>query len=205
MQWMVTSEFRESRHFKSEMGQYAFQTLTSLDWWNNMKYVLDDVEPLYSFLRFADQDKVPTLGEVHVQYQNTKLTYTANLSQTNLVRLEQIIDIIDSRMCNVMLGTYVQAASALNPLVNYTMGTSESLMVDLRRGLERMVDTNKAALALQEAEFFKQKRGDFSGELARRLAVDRSTSPASWWSMFGGGHTYASGTGNEASLPVCIF
>ena len=76
MQWMVTSEFRESRHFKSEMGQYAFQTLTSLDWWNNMKYVLDDVEPLYSFLRFADQDKVPTLGEVHVQYQNTKLTYS---------------------------------------------------------------------------------------------------------------------------------
>ena len=41
-----------------------------------MKYVLDDVEPLYSFLRFADQDKVPTLGEVHVQYQNTKLTYS---------------------------------------------------------------------------------------------------------------------------------
>ena len=76
MQWMVTSEFRESRHFKSEMGQYAFQTLTSLDWWTNMKYVLDDVEPLYSFLRFADQDKVPTLGEVHVQYQNTKLTYS---------------------------------------------------------------------------------------------------------------------------------
>ena len=76
MQWMVTSEFRESRHFKSEMGQFAFQTLTSLDWWNNMKYVLDDVEPLYSFLRFADQDKVPTLGEVHVQYQNTKLTYS---------------------------------------------------------------------------------------------------------------------------------
>ena len=58
-------------------------------------------------------------------------------------------------------------------------------MVDLPRGLERMVDTNKAALALQEADFFKQKRGDFSGELARRLTVDRSTSPASWWSMFG--------------------
>jgi DNA modification methylase len=79
MQWMMTPEFRASRHFNSEQERYAYANLTNLDWWANMQYVLEDVEPLYVFLRFADQDQVPTLGEVVVQYQNTKQTYAANL------------------------------------------------------------------------------------------------------------------------------
>jgi hypothetical protein len=33
-----------------------------------MQQVLDDVEHLYVFLRFADKDKYPTLGEVLMQY-----------------------------------------------------------------------------------------------------------------------------------------
>jgi len=84
-----------------------------------------------------------------------------------------------------MLGTYVQGACVLNPMVNYTMGTTDSLMTDLLKCLERMCDTNTAAAALQEAVFFKQKRGDFAGELARKMATDHATSPASCWSMFG--------------------
>jgi hypothetical protein len=84
-----------------------------------------------------------------------------------------------------MLGTYVRGACALNPMVNYNMGITNFLMIDLRKCLERMCDTNTAAAALQEAMFFKQKRGDFAVELARRMATDHATSPASWWSMFG--------------------
>jgi hypothetical protein len=30
-----------------------------------------------------------------------------------------------------------------------------------------------------------QKIGDFSSELARRMAIDRGTSPTSWWFVFG--------------------
>jgi hypothetical protein len=59
-----------------------------------MQYVLKDVESLYVFLRFADQDQVPTLGEVVVQYQNTKQTYAANLSQKNPTRFQHIMEII---------------------------------------------------------------------------------------------------------------
>jgi hypothetical protein len=88
-------------------------------------------------------------------------------------------------MATVLHGTYAQAACALNSLVHYTMGTTTNLMTDLRIALERMCDTNTAAIALQQAEFFRQKHGDFAGELAVRLAVDRGTSLASWWSMFG--------------------
>jgi hypothetical protein len=39
-----------------------------------MQIVLDDVEPLYVFLRFPDQDKSPTLGEVFLQYERNMAT-----------------------------------------------------------------------------------------------------------------------------------
>jgi DNA modification methylase len=108
MQWMMTPEFQASRHFNSEQGRYAYANFTNLDWWANMQYVLKDVESLYVFLRFADQDQVPTLGEVVVQYQNTKQTYAANLSQKNPTRFQHIMEIIDRRISTVMLGTYVK-------------------------------------------------------------------------------------------------
>jgi hypothetical protein len=65
------------------------------------------------------------------------------------------------------------------------MGITNNLMTDLRKGVERMFDSNTAAMALQEYNFFKRKIGDFSSELARRMVVDHGTSPLSWWSMFG--------------------
>ena len=82
---------------------------------------------------------------------------------------------------------------------------TDSLMTDLRKCLERMCDTNTAAAALQEAVFFKQKRGDFAGELARRMATDHATSPASWWSMFGNDTPTLSTPCNEASHPMCLI
>jgi hypothetical protein len=110
---------------------------------------------LYVFLRFAHQDEVPTLGEVLMQNHNTKQTYTSNFSQTNPARFDQIMGVIDNRMATVLHGMYAQAAYALNPLVHYTMGTTSNLMTDLRIGVERMCDTNTAAIALQQTEFFR--------------------------------------------------
>ena len=80
MAWMVSPKFRNSRHFKSPEGQYAFRSLTALDLWNAMQSVIDDVEPLYIFLRFADHDKTPTLGEVLMEYQNTRQTYASKFA-----------------------------------------------------------------------------------------------------------------------------
>jgi hypothetical protein len=82
MVWFMSPEFRHSRFFQSEMGRYAFDNITNVDWWENMQYVLDKIETLYVFLRFVDQDKSPTSGEVHMQYTNTKHTYKVSLRMT---------------------------------------------------------------------------------------------------------------------------
>ncbi|AQK51285.1 hypothetical protein ZEAMMB73_Zm00001d049757 [Zea mays] len=184
MVWFMSPEFRHSRYFLTEMGRYAFDNITNVEWWENMQYVLDEVEPLYVFLRFADQEKSPTLGEVLMQYTNTKHTYQSKF-ENDSARYKMIMDVVDARMNTVMTDTYVQPACALHPYVNYVMGTTSNLMTDLRKGVERMFDSNTAAMALQEYDFFKRKIGDFSSDLARRMAVDRGTSPSSWWSMFG--------------------
>ncbi|XP_039855240.1 uncharacterized protein LOC120713322 [Panicum virgatum] len=79
MTWLVSPEFRRSRHFKSETGRYIYECITSLQWWANMEYVINDVEPLYMFLRFADTDKTPNLSEVTMEYQNMRQTFTSCL------------------------------------------------------------------------------------------------------------------------------
>jgi hypothetical protein len=68
MLWMMSLEFRGSHFFLSEAGGYACSNLTHFDWWANMQQVLDDVEPLNVFLRFADQEKYPTLGHDRARY-----------------------------------------------------------------------------------------------------------------------------------------
>lgn len=184
MAWLISPQFRNSRHFKTQTGRYAFEVMTSLDWWNSMGYVINDVEPLYIFLRFADQDKTPNLGEMLLEYQNMRHTYSSKFTH-DAARFSKIMQVIDTRMKTVLSDTYVPTACALNPFVVYTMGTSQNVLRDMRKGLDKMLDTDGAAQALQEFETFRRKQGEFSTDIARRMAIDRKTSPAAWWATFG--------------------
>jgi hypothetical protein len=40
-----------------------------------MHFILKGVEPLYAFLRFADQDKVPNLSEVLLRFSMVENEY----------------------------------------------------------------------------------------------------------------------------------
>jgi hypothetical protein len=59
-----------------------------------------------------------------------------------------IMEVVNSRMYNIMRDTYVQATCALHPYLNYNMGVTNNLMTDLRKGVERMFDSNTAVIAL---------------------------------------------------------
>ncbi|XP_039811854.1 uncharacterized protein LOC120674800 [Panicum virgatum] len=128
MVWMMSTEYRSSRHYKTEAGKYAFECMTSVQWWANMQYVINDVEPLYSFLRFADQDKTPTLGEVLMEYGSLKRTYHTRF-HSDMARCDRIMEIVDRRLASVF---------------------EENVFGDLRKGLERLFDIDRAARALQE-------------------------------------------------------
>jgi hypothetical protein len=97
MVWFMSPEFRHSSYFLTEMERYAFDNITNVEWWENMQYVLDEVEPLYVFLTFVDRGKSPTLGEVHMQYTNTKHTYQSKF-ENDSARYNMIMDVVDARM-----------------------------------------------------------------------------------------------------------
>jgi len=101
--------------------------------------------------------------------------------------------VIDARMSTVMSGTYMPTACALNPYVQYSLGTSQTVMAVMRNGLEKTLNTNSAAIALQEFETFRTKQGEFSSDIARRMAIDHRTSPAAWWATFGEIHQCCKG------------
>jgi hypothetical protein len=114
-----------------------------------------------------------------MQYTDTKHTTQSKFENDNAC-YNMIMEVVDARMNTVMMDTYVQPACALHPYVNYVMRTTNNIMTDLHKGVERMFDLNTATIALQEYDFFKRKIGDFSSELARRMVVDRGTSQSSW-------------------------
>ncbi|WVZ92462.1 hypothetical protein U9M48_038525 [Paspalum notatum var. saurae] len=185
MAWLISPAFRNTHFFKTEMGRYAFDSMCSLDWWNNLEWVINDVEPLYMFLRFADSDKNPNLGEVTLEYQNMRNTYASKFA-SDRPRFERIMKVVDARMITVITGTFMGTACALNPYMHYTIGVSQSVMSLVRKGVDKMLEVDSAAYALQEFETFRRKLGEFSTDIARRMAIDRNTPPAAWWATFGG-------------------
>ena len=77
-----------------------------MEWWDAMKYIIDTVQPIYKFLRFADQDKKPNMCEVVMAYQNMKQELRS-LFGTNISTLKEYIEVVDERMGDVFIGMYV--------------------------------------------------------------------------------------------------
>jgi hypothetical protein len=68
MAWMGSPGFLESSFSYTHEGRYAHSCLFNMMWWDTMEYVLKGVEPLYAFLHFTDQDKVPNMSEVLLRF-----------------------------------------------------------------------------------------------------------------------------------------
>ena len=77
--------------------------------------IVDSVQPLYAFLRFADQDKVPTLSEVLLRYTIVKHEYES-LYKNDRDSLDKYMAIVDRRMNDLANGTYMNAGNTLLPL-----------------------------------------------------------------------------------------
>jgi Protein of unknown function (DUF 659) len=108
MQWMASSELLESGYLNSDPGKYAHACLSSLAWWDNLKRVVDSVQPLYAFLRFADQEKIPNFSEVLLRYHLLRQEYDA-LFHDDRSKFNEFMEIVDRRMHDVSNETYMNA------------------------------------------------------------------------------------------------
>jgi uncharacterized membrane protein YgcG len=69
------------------------------------------------------------------------------------------------------------AAACLHPRHAYLMEPTPEMFRSLKDTFQSMTDLQTAVQALQEAEVFRRKHGDFAQEIARRAAIDPKTSP----------------------------
>src|SRR6185437_6174189 len=84
----------------------CFESFASMEWWDALKYIIDTVQSIYKFLRFADQDKKPNMCEVVMAYQTMKQELKSFFG-TNVSTLKEYVEVVDERLDDVFIGTYV--------------------------------------------------------------------------------------------------
>ncbi|XP_039835004.1 uncharacterized protein LOC120695849 [Panicum virgatum] len=95
----------------------------------------------------------------------------------NVSTRAEYLKVLEDRMRDVFIGTYVGPAAVLNPRYSYTMDPTQEMFRGLKDTFERMTDVQSAVQALQELEVFRQKVDEFGSEMAMRMAMDPKTSP----------------------------
>jgi hypothetical protein len=108
MQWMATPQLQHNGYLDSNARKYAHACLSSLPWWDNLKRIVESVQPLYAFLRFADQERIPNLSEVLFRYHILRQDYDA-LFHDDRTLFDQYIEIVNKRMHDVANDTYMNA------------------------------------------------------------------------------------------------
>jgi hypothetical protein len=110
MAWMSSPSFLESSFSSTHEGRYAHSYLSNMMWWDTMEYVLKGMEPLYAFLRFADQDKVSNMSEVLLRF-NMCIGEYESLLYDYPNDIEQYMRVIKARIGDVVNSTFVNAST----------------------------------------------------------------------------------------------
>jgi hypothetical protein len=77
-----------------------------------MEYVLKGVEPLHAFLHFVNQDKVPNMSEVLLQF-NICIGEYESILHDYPNDLEQYMRVMKARMGDVTNSTFVNACTCI--------------------------------------------------------------------------------------------
>jgi hypothetical protein len=108
MQWMATPELQKSGYLDSNAGRYAHTCLSNLSWWDNLKRIVDSVQPLYAFLRFMNQERISNFSYVLFRYHILRHEYDA-LFHDDRTSLDQYMEIVNKRMHDIINDTYMNA------------------------------------------------------------------------------------------------
>jgi hypothetical protein len=105
-------DFLNSRWADTEDGRFMQVRFSCMEWWDGLKYIIDTVQPVYKFLRFADQDKKPNLCDVVMEYQNMKAEMESFFAR-NASTWNEYNKILEARIRDVYIGTYVGAGKPI--------------------------------------------------------------------------------------------
>jgi hypothetical protein len=106
MQWMATPQLQKSGYLDSNAEKYEHACLSSLPWWDNLKRIVEYVQPLYAFLRFTDQERIPNFSEVLFMHHILRREYDT-LFYDDRTLFDRYIEIVNKRMHDIVNDTYM--------------------------------------------------------------------------------------------------
>lgn len=190
MQWMVSDDWKNNARKDEADHAFTYDCLLNRRWWNDMELVLNAVTPIYTVLRYADEQKNATIAGFLPKMMTAMAQIRGNLSKEKAL-LDRIVGVIKKRLKYMLNDTLIVAAGALDPKTLYMtkLARKPSTRHAVTLALKKLASSSKiASAAIEQYAFFCAKRGLFAGEEAERSATNGRMSAAEWWSAYGGEH-----------------
>ena len=107
-QWMVSNEWTDSSWNKETDYDYTYDCLLSRSWWEDVKWVLDIIRPLYTVLQYAESHKT----RMHSGFMPRMMAAREellSLFQKGTEDLKNVIDAVDKRVAELYNDTLMIA------------------------------------------------------------------------------------------------
>uniref|UniRef100_A0ACD6AS82 Uncharacterized protein n=1 Tax=Avena sativa TaxID=4498 RepID=A0ACD6AS82_AVESA len=117
-EWMVSADWRNSEWRNEPDFDYVENCLTSSKWWTDLKWVLDSVEPLYTMLRYADQQKNGTTSGFQLRMTNAIHMMEAHFG-SGTDEFKKYMSKVAPRVSHLYTDTLLNAANVLDPEGHY--------------------------------------------------------------------------------------
>jgi len=180
--WMISSDWKNNDWRHEEDHKFTYDCLTSRLWWDNVELVLKAVTPLYSVLRFADQQKNGTISGFIPKMLKAQSDIFATIKHDERVTrslLDRINEVINRRTRYLLNETLMLAAAALDPqsLYQQNFAKHHSAQFAVTMALKKVASSPiEASIAIdQYANIFCEKKLLFGSIEARSSALRGQT------------------------------
>ncbi|ONM55007.1 hypothetical protein ZEAMMB73_Zm00001d020491 [Zea mays] len=123
VRWNSTSDWKNNDWRDEEDHKFTYDCLIDRIWWEKVEMVLKTVTPLYSMLRFADQQKNGTISGFLPKMLSAQAEIFAKLKHDKNVKrdfMKKVNEIIKKRTQYLLSDTLMVAGAALDPKALYT-------------------------------------------------------------------------------------
>ncbi|PWZ34176.1 hypothetical protein Zm00014a_011595 [Zea mays] len=115
MQWMVSDDWKNNAWKDEADHAFTYDCLLNRKWWSDMELVLNAVTPIYTVLRYANQQKNATIAGFLPKIMTAMAQIRGNLSKEKDL-LDRIVGVIKKRLKYMVDDTLIVAG---NPIMDW--------------------------------------------------------------------------------------
>ncbi|ONM55003.1 hypothetical protein ZEAMMB73_Zm00001d020491 [Zea mays] len=187
--WMMSSDWKNNDWRDEEDHKFTYDCLIDRIWWEKVEMVLKTVTPLYSMLRFADQQKNGTISGFLPKMLSAQAEIFAKLKHDKNVKrdfMKKVNEIIKKRTQYLLSDTLMVAGAALDPKALYTskLATHHSAILAVTLAIKKLAHSPiEASIAIDQFTRTFSKKEKLFGSLEARSSALRADANPNPYSM----------------------